>query len=315
MPAPLFVGSGVALVMPFGRDGVEESVLRELVRFHLREGTDALIVNGSTGEASTMSAAEQRHAAEVVRDEVRKGVEDEAEDELWNEAGEAIPVIVGLGGSDTAATVRLARQARAAGADGVLLSPPPYNKPTQPGIIAHFRSVLDAADLPLIVYNVPGRTACNILPATIEELARDERVVGVKEASGDISQVAELARRVGERIAIYSGNDDQIVPILALGGRGVISVLANVAPIATLHIVHQFLIGDPEPAKRSQLRYLPLIHLLFREPNPIPVKAAVQLLGFDVGDVRLPLLPASEETRDLLGKELRRLGLLPEPAG
>ena len=303
----------MALVTPFGPDGVAEAVLRELVRFHLREGTDALIVNGSTGEASAMNPAEQRQTAEIVRDEVDNRVQDE--DDMWDDEVEVIPVIVGLGGSDTAATVRLARQARAAGADGVLLSPPPYNKPTQFGIIAHFRAVLDAADLPMIVYNVPGRTACNILPATIEELSKDERVVGVKEASGDISQIAELARRVGERIAIYSGNDDQITPVLALGGRGVISVLANVAPAATARMAHTFIGGDTDIATELQLRFLPLIHLLFRESNPIPVKTAVRLLSFDVGDVRLPLLPASDETRDLLGKELRRLELIPETSG
>ena len=155
---------------------------------------------------------------------------------------------------------------------------------------------MDAAALPTIVYNVPGRTACNILPETVEQLAADERVVGLKEASGDISQIAEIARRVSERIALYSGNDDQIVPVLALGGVGVISVLANVAPADTSAMVRHFLRCDVAEARRLQLAYLPLIETLFREPNPVPVKAAVRLLGFDVGEVRLPLLAASEET-------------------
>jgi 4-hydroxy-tetrahydrodipicolinate synthase len=290
---PLFVGSGVALVMPFAADGINEDVLRELVRFHLREGTDALVVNGSTGEATTMSPEEQRQALEIVVDEV----------------GGQLPVIAGAGGSDTAAVARLARAAREAGADGLLLSPPPYNKPTQQGIVAHFRRVMDAADLPTVVYNVPGRTACNILPATVETLADDPRVAGVKEAGGDISQVAELARRLADRVAIYSGNDDQVVPLMSLGGKGVISVLGNVAPADTSRMAKSFLAGEVEEARRLQLRYLPLVAALFREPNPVPVKMAVSMLGFATGEVRLPLLGASPETREELEREMLALGL------
>lgn len=289
----LFTGSGVALVTPFGADGVNVPVLQELVRFHLREGTDALVVNGSTGEAATMSPAEQRTAAEAV----------------VAAASGQIPVVVGVGGTDTAAVVELARSARDAGADALLLSPPPYNRPPAAGVIAHFRAVLDAADLPLIVYNVPSRTACNLLPATVEEIAKDERVVGVKEASGDIAQVADLAARVGDRVAIYSGNDDQVVPILALGGQGVISVLANVAPAATARMVRLFLEGRVEEARRLQLDYLPLIRALFREPNPIPVKSAVASLGFAVGEVRLPLVPLSPPAAEELAAAMREQGL------
>ncbi len=293
MQTPLFVGSGVALVMPFAADGINEDVLRELVRFHLREGTDALVVNGSTGEATTMSPEEQRRALEVVVDE----------------AGGRLPVIAGAGGSDTAAVARLAAAAREAGADGLLLSPPPYNKPTQQGIVAHYRRVMDAADLPTVVYNVPGRTACNILPATVETLAEDPRVVGVKEAGGDISQVAELARRLADRVAIYSGNDDQVVPLMSLGGRGVISVLANVAPADVSRMAKAYLEGRVEEARRIQLRYLPLVAALFREPNPVPVKMAVSMLGFATGEVRLPLLAASAEVREELEREMLALGL------
>jgi 4-hydroxy-tetrahydrodipicolinate synthase len=293
MRPPLFTGSGVALVTPFGDGGVDEPALRALVRFHLREGTDALVVNGSTGEAATMSPAEQQRAIEVVVDE----------------CGTGVPVIAGVGGSDTAAVVDLAVAARHAGADGLLLAPPPYNKPTQRGIVAHFRAVLDAGDLPLVVYNVPGRTACNILPATVEEIAADARVVGVKEASGDITQIGELCRRLAEKIGIYSGNDDHIVPVLSLGGKGVISVLANVAPADTARMVRLYLQGDVRAAAELQLRYLPLISALFREPNPVPVKAAVGELGFEVGAVRLPLLPATEETVKELRSCMRVLGL------
>jgi 4-hydroxy-tetrahydrodipicolinate synthase len=274
---------------------VNEAVLRSLIGFHHREGTDALIICGSTGEAATMLPEEQRRALEIVVDE---------------NAGR-LPVIAGCGGSETAAVARLAVQAREVGADGILVSGPPYNKPTQAGLIAHFRAVLEAADLPLIVYNVPGRSAVNILPATIATVAEDSRVIGVKEASGDLSQVAELARLVGDRVAIWSGNDDQILPILALGGSGVISLLGNVAPRDTARIVHEFLAGRIAESRELQLRYLPLIHALFAEPNPIPVKAAVEWLGFDVGAVRLPLTPPSPAVQDALIAALGEAGLRP----
>ena len=294
----LFTGSGVALVTPFGADGgVDEEVLRVLVRFHLREGTDALVVNGSTGEAVTMSLEEQRRAVEVAVDEVRSGER-------------RIPVIAGCGGSDTAVVARLASQARAAGADALLVAQPPYSKPPQRGLLAHFRAVMDAGDLPAIIYNIPGRAAVNILPETLETLAEDGRVVGVKEASGDISQVAETARRVRDRVALYSGNDDQVVPLMALGGKGVISVLANVAPRDTSRMAHAFLEGNPAEACALQLRYLPLIAALFRESNPIPVKAAVAMLGFRVGEPRLPLVPASDAVKQELKRAMRDLGMM-----
>lgn len=297
MPRPagaLFAGSGVALVMPFDDGGVDEEALRELVRFHLREGTDALVVNGSTGEATAMSPDEQRRAVEIVVDEA-KGKR---------------PIIAGAGGSDTAAVSRLAANAKAAGADALLVAPPPYNKPPQRGLVAHYRRVLDAGDLPCVVYNVPGRTACNLLPETVEALAgEDPRVVGVKEASGDISQVAELCRRLADRVAIYSGNDDQVVPLLALGGVGVISVLANVAPAATSRMAHAFLEGSVAESRRIQLDLLPLIAALFRESNPIPVKWGVRLLGFRVGDVRLPLVEPSDAVKEELEAAMRGAGL------
>ena len=293
MADPRFRGSGVALVTPFDQGGVNEAALRELVRFQQREGTDALIVCGSTGEAATMSPEEQRHALEIVVDEV---------------AG-AIPVVMGCGGSDTRGVARLAGTAAEAGADAVLVSAPPYNKPTQRGLIAHYRAVLDAQDKPVIVYNVPGRTSVNILPATIAELAQDERVIGVKEACGDISQVAELARLLGDQALIWSGNDDQTVPIMALGGVGIISVLANIAPRDTSRMAHLFLDGDVAGARALQLRYLPLIAALFVESNPIPVKTGVAMLGYDVGPLRLPLTPPSEATRQKLAAAMKEAGL------
>lgn len=293
MAEPRFAGAGVALVTPFDGEGINESALRELVAFHHREGTDALVVCGSTGEAATMSPEEQRKAIEIVVDA---------------NAGK-LPVIAGCGGSATSGVVKLAVQAREAGADALLVSAPPYNKPTQRGLVEHFRAVIEAADLPVVVYNVPGRTAVNILPATVAEIAEDDRVIGVKEASGDISQVAELARLVGERLSIWSGNDDQIVPILALGGTGTISVLANVAPRDTSRMVHEFLAGRVDESRALQLRYLPLIRALFAEPNPIPVKAAVAWLGFDVGEARLPLTPPSPAVHERLISALEEAGV------
>jgi 4-hydroxy-tetrahydrodipicolinate synthase len=288
-----FDGSGVALITPFKDGGVNESVLADLVAFHHEESTDALIVCGSTGEAAAMTAEEQYRAAACVVD---------ANDGR-------LPVIVGCGGTDTRQVVRLGEQARRAGADAVLLSAPPYNKPPQRGIADHFRAVMDAADLPAIIYNVPGRTSVNILPETIAQLAEDERVIGVKEACGDIVQIAELARLAGERFAIWSGNDDQVVPIMSLGGRGVISVLGNVAPRETSRMAHAYLDGDVAEAAALQLRFLPLIRALFAEPNPIPVKTAVGWLGFEVGPLRQPLCEADPTLQQVVVQELQRLGI------
>jgi 4-hydroxy-tetrahydrodipicolinate synthase len=293
----LFRGSGVALVTPFDEAGVNESALRRLVRFQLENGSAALIVCGSTGEAATMLPEEQKDAITIVVQEA---------------AGE-VPVVAGCGGSDTAAVAALAGAARAAGADAVLLSAPPYNKPPQRGLISHFRAVLDAADLPAILYNVPGRTGVGISPETVAELAEDERVLGIKEACGDLSQVADLAALVRHRIAIWSGNDDQILPILSLGGSGVISVLANVAPADTARMVGAYLDGDPETATDLQLRYLPLIRALFAVSNPIPVKTLLGWLGFDVGPLRLPLVPLTAAERDHLIDAALEAGL--EPGG
>jgi 4-hydroxy-tetrahydrodipicolinate synthase len=298
MVDPRFTGSGVAIVTPFDDTGVNERVLGELIDWQLGMGTDAIVVCGSTGEAATMSVSEQRRAIEIAVAAV---------------AGR-VPVIAGCGGSDTQQVSALAAQARSARADAVLVSAPPYNKPPQRGLLAHYRSVLAAADLPLVVYNVPGRSGVNTLPATIAELAEDPRVIAVKEACGDISQVAELARLVGGQLAIWSGNDDQIVPILALGGTGVISVLANVAPADTSRMVKLFLAGDVQQAATLQLQYLPLVQALFAEPNPIPVKQAVGMLGYDVGPLRLPLVPSEPDALERLRSALEGAGLLQLPA-
>ncbi|MGQ0561943.1 MAG: 4-hydroxy-tetrahydrodipicolinate synthase [Gemmatimonadota bacterium] len=295
MTNPRFIGSGVALVTPFDRNGVNERVLRELVNYQIEQGTDALIMCGSTGEAATMTPDEQQQTI---------GIAVEA-------AAGRLPIIAGCGGSDTQQVMRLARNARAAGAHGVLISAPPYNKPTQQGLVAHYRAVIEAAQLPAVIYNVPGRTSVNILPATIEQIAQDERVIGVKEACGDIVQIAELARRLADRLVIWSGNDDQVLPILSLGGKGVISVLGNIAPRDTSRMVHTWLDGDLDTARALQLRYLPLVSALFAEPNPIPVKAALSWLGFDAGPVRLPLTEITAPIRERLERALTETGLEP----
>lgn len=292
---PLFRGSGVALITPFDEAGVNETALRELVGFHLEQGTDALIVCGSTGEAVTMTADEQERAIEVV----------------VAEAAGAVPVVAGCGGSDTATVAGLASRARQAGADALLLSAPPYNKPPQRGLQAHFRAVMDAGDLPTILYNVPGRAAVGIAPETVAGLAEDDRVIGVKEASGDLSGIADLAALVGDRLTLWSGNDDQILPVLSLGGQGVISVLGNVAPADTSRMIHAYLNGDTATATRLQLHYLPLIRALFAVSNPIPVKTLTRWLGFDVGPLRLPLVPLTRPERDRLLDTARAVGLEP----
>ena len=293
MADPLFTGSGVAIVTPFSGDRVAEDVLRALVRFHIENGTDALIVCGSTGEAATMSVDEQRQTVEIAIDE----------------NGGRLPVIVGCGGSSTRDVVQLAENGARAGADALLVSGPPYNKPTQQGLTLHVRAVLDATDKPVILYNVPGRSAVNMLPATVAALAEDDRVIAIKEASGDLSQVAEVARLTAGRLALYSGNDDQVLPIMSLGGRGVISVLANVAPEAVSRMVKAYLEGETAEATELQLRYLPLIQALFVESNPIPVKAAVGMLGFEVGGLRLPLTAPIPATRERLAAAMRDVGI------
>lgn len=285
----------MALVTPFDEAGVNAAALAALVRFHLDSGTDALIVCGSTGEAATMTAGEQAAAVEVVA----------------AEAAGAVPVVAGCGGSDTAAVAGLAARAREAGADALLLSAPPYSRPPQRGLLAHFRAVMDAGALPSIIYDVPGRTAVGIAPETVAELAADERVVGLKEASGDLSRIADVAALVGDRLTIWSGNDDQTLPILALGGQGVISVLGNVAPAAVSRMAHAFLDGDVAEATRLQLHYMPLIRALFAVSNPIPVKTLTGWLGFDVGPLRLPLVPLDDHERRRLIDAATAAGLEP----
>lgn len=288
----LFKGSGVALVTPFNEDGVDFEKLGELIEYHIENNTDALIVCGTTGESTTMSDEEQFAVIDFTVKKVNK----------------RIPVIAGTGSNDTMHSVYLCQEAEKLGADGLLVITPYYNKTNQRGLKLHFETIAASTELPIILYNVPGRTGVNIKPSVIAELAKIENIVAVKEASGDIAQVAEIARLVPEDFAIYSGNDDSILPLLSLGGVGVISVVANICPKETHDLVEKFLNGDVKGSRELQLGMKALIDKLFIEVNPIPVKTAMNILGFEVGDLRLPLAPMEENNLKALRDELVNYG-------
>lgn len=292
----IFTGSGVAIVTPFTKEGIDFNKLEELIEWHIKEGTDAIIVSGTTGEAPTLTRKEK--------------------EELFSFTVKAvdgrIPVIAGTGGNDTEEVVSLSQYAEKVGVDGLLIVTPYYNRTTQKGLITHFETVADRVNVPIILYNVPGRTGVNMKPETVYALSLHPNIVGIKEASGDIGQVAKIASLVDESFAIYSGNDDMIVPILSLGGRGVISVLANVCPKDTHLMVAYFFNDEFDQAKKLQLYYIPLIDALFIENNPIPVKTAMKLIGRDAGPLRLPLVTMNEENKEKLKLALKRVGLLTE---
>lgn len=288
----LFKGSGVALVTPFNETGVDFNKLGELIEYHIENKTDALIVCGTTGESTTMSDEEQFAVIDFTVKKVNK----------------RIPVIAGTGSNNTMHSVYLSKEAEKLGVDGLLVITPYYNKTNQRGLKLHFETIAASTKLPIILYNVPGRTGVNIKPSVIAELAKIKNIVAVKEASGDLAQVAEIARLVPEGFAIYSGNDDSILPLLSLGGVGVISVVANICPKETHDLVEKFLNGDVEGSRKLQLGMKSLIDKLFIEVNPIPVKTAMNLLGFEVGDLRLPLAPMEESNLKTLRDELVNYG-------
>ena len=292
----IFKGAGVALITPFNEDEtVNYDMLGELIERQIAGNTDAIIVCGTTGEPATMTEDEK---LAVIKYAVEKT------------AGR-IPVIAGTGGNATSVVIDFSKKAEALGVDGLLVVTPFYNKATQNGLYAHYKEVAKAVSLPIIMYNVPSRTGCNIAPETAVRLARDcENIVGIKEASGNISQVAKLAKQVGGILDIYSGNDDQVIPILSLGGIGVISVLSNVAPKAAHDMVMEYLEGDRKKAAALQLDYLDLINALFCEVNPIPVKGAMNLMGYNVGKLRLPLTEIEDAHRELVRKCLKEAGLI-----
>lgn len=292
----IFTGAGVAIVTPMKANGeVNFDKLGEIIDFQVDHGTDSIVICGTTGEASTLSHEEH---IECIRYAVDR-------------TNHRIPVIAGTGSNCTETAVFLSQAAQKAGVDGVLTVTPYYNKATQKGLIEHFTEIANAIDIPVILYNVPGRTGCNILPKTAAYLAKNvENIVAMKEATGNISQVAQTILESEGMLDIYSGNDDQIVPVLSLGGKGVISVLSNVAPQETHDIVAKYLAGDLKGSLDLQLKYLPLIAALFSEVNPIPVKKAMNLMGLEVGPLRKPLSEMEEEHADVLFKELKKVGLV-----
>ena len=292
----IFKGSGVALVTPFKENlEVDYEQLRKLCDWHCEHGTDAIIVCGTSGEASTLTEEEHSECIAVVAEQVNG----------------RIPVIAGTGSNATYTAVKLSKEAEQSGVDGLLIVTPYYNKATQQGLIKHYTEIAEAVSTPIIMYNVPGRTGCNIQPATAVELAKNvDNIVAIKEASGNISQIADLASMADGCIDIYSGNDDQILPLLSLGGIGVISVTANIIPEDTSRLVHSFLEGNIEESRRLQLKAMELCHALFCEVNPIPVKKAVELMGLANGYVRMPLTEMEPKNVERLKKAMTEYGCL-----
>ena len=284
-----FSGSLVALATPFGPDGqVDYKQLESLGEFRLEHHTAGIVALGTTAETPTLSQEEKDKIAQTVIGKV---------------AGR-IPVIVGAGSNDTLHAAALARRYEAMGADGLLVVTPYYNKANKSGMLAHFRTIADGVNIPILLYNVPSRTGCSIPLDVLEELSHHKNIVGIKEASGDIAYVTAAARLLNQNFCMLSGNDDEVLPLLALGGSGVISVLANIAPDQTHELVSSYQSGDIAHARDVQLKYLELIHALFAETSPAPLKEAMNLLGMKVGSCRLPLGPVSESTRQRLEKAL-----------
>lgn len=292
----IFKGAGVAIVTPMTATGeVNYESFRKLIEFQITNGTDAIIVCGTTGEASTLTHEEHLEVIKYCIDTV---------------AGR-VPVIAGTGSNCTETAVFLSKEAEQYGADGILVVSPYYNKATQNGLYSHFKTVADAVKIPVILYNVPSRTGCNILPETVVRLCRDvENIVAVKEASGNISQIAQLAAMADGCVDIYSGNDDQIVPIMSLGGIGVISVLSNVAPKQTHDICEKYLQGDVAGSCKLQLEAMNLCNALFCEVNPIPVKKALNLMGMEAGTLRMPLTEMEDANAARLESAMKAYGLL-----
>ena len=289
----MFKGSGVALVTPFKNGEVHYEKLRELLEWHIANQTDAIIICGTTGEASTMTDAERKAVIKFTVEVVDR----------------RIPVIAGSGSNNTAHAVELSQYCESVGVDGLLVVTPYYNKATELGLLKHYEAISNSVKLPIILYSVAGRTGVNLTPKVVQKLAQIPNIIGIKEASGDISQVAEIARLCGEDFAIYSGNDDMIVPVLSLGGQGVISVLANILPQVTHDLVSSYLEGDVKTSCKLQLCVNGLVHALFIEVNPIPVKTAMNLMGMDVGSFRLPLTEMAAENLVVLKDELTNYGL------
>lgn len=290
----IFEGCGTAIVTPFTEDGVNFEEFRKLIEFQIENEVDAIIVCGTTGEASTMTTEEKKETIKFAIDTVAKRSK----------------VIVGTGSNNTKTAIEMSKYAEEVGADGILVVTPYYNKTTQQGLIAHYTEIAKAVKLPIIMYSVPGRTGVNILPETCKELSKIENIVAIKEASGNISQVAQIASLCQDDLAIYSGNDDQIIPVLSLGGKGVISVLSNVMPKYTHEMTKKYFEGSVEEATKMQLDVIDLTDALFVEVNPIPVKYALNLMGFDFGIPRLPLIELSTQNKKVMEEVMKKHQLI-----
>jgi 4-hydroxy-tetrahydrodipicolinate synthase len=291
----LFTGSGVALVTPFNENGsVNFEQIPKLIEFHLSNNTDALVICGTTGEASTLTDDEQIETISVA----------------VNAAKKRIPVIAGASSNHTEHGVNLCIRAQEAGVDGLMLATPYYNKTTQKGLIEHYSQIAKSVELPIIVYNIPGRTGLNITPKTVKSLSEIDNIVGIKEASGNIVQIAEIAERCGSDFDIYSGNDDYIVPVMSLGGKGVISSAANIVPRQMHDMTTKYLAGDVVESAKIQLGMMELLRALFCEVNPIPVKAAMNIMGLNAGGYRLPLIAMEPANEALLREAMQRYGLI-----
>ncbi len=290
----IFKGSAVAIVTPFNESGVDFEKLKELLEWHIESGTDAIVVCGTTGEASTMSEAERKETIKFTVDTVNK----------------RIPVIAGTGTNNTEASIKMSQWAESAGVDGLLIITPYYNKTTQKGLIAHFGAISKSVNIPIILYNVPSRTGMNIEPKTLLALCEFKNIVAIKEASGNISQIAKMKALCKDRIDIYSGNDDQTIAIMSVGGIGVISVLANIIPSDMHNMCKLYFEGKHEEALKLQLNALALNDAVFIETNPIPVKTAMNLMNMNVGNLRLPLCDMNDGNLEVLKRELKAYGLI-----
>lgn len=290
----IFKGCGTAIATPFNENKVNFEEFGKLIEKQIKEGVDAIIVCGTTGESSTMIVEERK---ETIKFAIQK-------------AEKRVPIIAGTGGNCTANVIEMTKYAESVGADGALIVTPYYNKTTQDGLVMHYDAIAKETNLPIILYSVPSRTGVNILPETCKKLSKIPNIVAIKEASGNISQIAEIAALCKDDLKIYSGNDDQIVPILSLGGIGVISVLSNIAPKFTHEMVQDFFNGNVEEACNKQLKSLKLTKALFSEVNPIPVKAALNMLGYDYGIPRLPLVEMTENKKKVLEEELKNFKLI-----
>ena len=294
MKKVLFEGCGTAIVTPFNENGVNFEEFKKLLENQIENDVDAIIVCGTTGEAATMTKEEKKETIKFVVDVVNKRTK----------------VIAGTGSNNTLDAIEMSKYAESVGADGLLIVTPYYNKTTQKGLIAHYTEIAKAVSIPIILYNVPSRTGVNILPETCLTLSKIENIVAIKEASGNISQVAKIANLCGDDLSIYSGNDDQIIPVLSLGGKGVISVLSNVMPKYTHDMVRKYLDGQVTEACQMQLNVLDLIESLFAEVNPIPVKYALNLMGYNYGIPRLPLIELSNENKEKMKNVMNKHSLI-----